>query len=219
MMISHLFIAAAAVVSSGAQPTGAITTPAFQGSPRQVLNQLTRCIASRRASDVRAALALPVGSNEQLAAANALMNGTDGCGAGGPFEIEMHGMGLVGGLAEGLIDAQRTPRHLASLSSWTSEAIGSSALRPRNANEDFGLCVIRRAPQEAQTLVATRPDTPEERSAVSALVPHLSNCAPVGATLRFDRSTVRGQIAVGLYRTADFLARTPSTASIGSGRN
>ena len=216
MMISHLFLAAAATISSGAQPTGQVTAPAYSGTPRQVLNELARCIASRRPNDARAALALPAGSPEQLAAANVLMNGTDGCGAGGAFEIDMHAMGLVGGLAEGLLDAQRTPRQLASLSSWNSEAIGRSALRPRNANEDFSLCVVRSAPQEAQRVVAARPDTPDERAAMTALVPHLSQCAPQGATLRFDRATVRGQVAVGLHRAASFLATAPAQASIGT---
>lgn len=218
MMVTQLFIAAALTVSaapppSAGLPVSAAASQAMAGTPRQVLNSFARCLAKVRAQTARTVLALPTASQEQQRAAVLMLTANDGCGPKENFELDVGGLGLVGGLAEGLLDAQPQARGGLSLASWTDEAINGTSLRPRNANEDLGLCVVRRAPQQTQRLLASAPDSAGEQQAVRALVPHLGPCAPAGATLTFDTPTVRAQLAIAMHRAASYLSTSPATAS------
>ena len=219
MIATHLFLAAALTVSGSAPASAGLplsslaASQASAMSPRQVLNSFARCLAGTRTDGARTVLALPTASNEQMAAAAAMLNGNDACGPDEEFELDVRGLGLIGGLAEGLLDAQAQTRNIATLASWNDEAIGRTGLRPRNGNEDLGLCVVRRAPQETDRLLASAPDSAGERQAFSAIVPHLGPCAPAGTSMRFDRPTIRAQLAIALYRASAFL-RTAPTASV-----
>jgi hypothetical protein len=132
---------------------------------------------------------------------------------------EVRGLSLIGGLAEGLLEEEPQRRNIATLASWSEEDVSTSALRPRNGNEDLGLCVLRRAPQETQRILESVPGSVGEDRAVRALVPHLGPCSPAGANLRFDKATVRAQLAIALYRAAAFLRTAPATASVAPSRN
>jgi hypothetical protein len=218
MMATHLLIAAALTVSGATAPSAgapAVAGAAIEASEpgsRLVLNRFARCLAKERADSVRAVFTLPTGSREQQNAAMLLLNGYDRCGPAEEFAIDPSGLSLVGDLAEGLLAVQPKARNIASLASWNDQAIDSSALRPRNVNEDLGLCVVQRAPQETQRLLASAPESVAEEQAIRAVVPHLGPCAPAGAKLTFDVPTVRGQIAIAAYRAATFLSAAPATA-------
>lgn len=225
MMTVHLFLAAALTVSAHAIPSAGVTSvseassQASAASPRQVLNSFARCLARTRADAASAVLALPTATREQMIAAAGMLSGRDDCSPAGEFELELGGLGLLGGLAEGLLAAQPQERNVATLASWSDEAIERTSLRPRNDNEDMALCVLRRAPQETHSLLSSAPDSGGEQQALRALVPHLGPCAPAGATLTFDKPTVRAQLAIAAYRAAAFLRTAPATASATPARN
>jgi hypothetical protein len=219
MIATHLVLTAALTVSANA-PASVLplssyaATQAQAASPHQVLNSFARCLAQAKPDMARAVLALPTGSREQMAAAAGMLNGNDPCGPDrGEFELDIRGLGLIGGLAEGLLDVQSQTRNMATLASWNDQAIDGSGLRPRNANEDLGLCVVRRAPDETRRLLGTASGSSGEQQAVNAIVPHLGPCSPAGASLSFDRPTIRAQLAIALYRAAAFLRTAPATAA------
>ena len=225
MMASHLLLAAALTFSTSAPASEAAAvaaTTVTQGSntsPRVFLNAFARCLARARPDAARAVVNLPTASREQMAAAAGILNGDDGCGGAREFELPGGGLTLVGGLAEALLAAEPQSRSVVALASWNDDAIGRSLLRPRNGNEDMGICVVRRAPQQTASLLATTPDTLAETRAIQALVQHLGPCAPAGATMAFDKPTIRAQLAIALYRAGSFLRTAPATASIAPSRN
>jgi len=219
MIASHLFLVAALTVS-GSAPASVVlplasnaASQAAAVSPRQTMNGFARCLAAARIDMARGVLSLPTASNEQMAAAAAMLNGGDPCGGDGEFELDLRGINLIGGLPAGPLAAQPQTRKVATLASWDDETISRSALRPRNGNEELGLCVVRRAPQEAQRVLETAPDSAAEQQAISAIVPHLGPCTPAGASLRFDRPTIRAQLAIALYRASTFLRTASATGN------
>ena len=78
----------------------------------------------------------------------------------------------------------------------------------------YGECVVRIAPLQAQALLLTRPDSPEESVRFRSLSPALSSCLPEGATLKFGKVTLRGTIAINYYRLA-MAARAAATGTAG----
>lgn len=66
----------------------------------------------------------------------------------------------------------------------------------------FGECVVRRDPEDARFWLLTKSDTPEEMSRIKALSSSFNACLTAGETLKFDRTTMRGTVAVNYYRLA-----------------
>lgn len=77
----------------------------------------------------------------------------------------------------------------------------------RNWLSRIGECVVRTDTAGARTALATRVTTPEEIAALRALSPALASCLPKDMTLSFDRTGLRGAIAINYYRLA-MAART-----------
>lgn len=222
MMTTHLFLAALLTVSGSTDASTEVAASqprrsSSAASPRQVLNSFARCLAQVKNEPARALLALPSVSREQILAAGPLISGNDRCG--GNAEVEVEEIGLLGGLAEGLLQSEPQARNLASLSTWSDGAVSRSELRPRNGHEDMGLCIVRRAPREVNALLASVPDSPGEGRAIGALRPYLGPCAPAGSTLSLNRVMIRTQLAIAAYRAAAFLRRNPTLASSAPQRN
>jgi hypothetical protein len=66
----------------------------------------------------------------------------------------------------------------------------------------YGECVVRGDPDQSRNLLLATPGSAEESSAFSALKPALSNCVVAGRSLKFNRATLRGTIAMNYYRLA-----------------
>ena len=77
----------------------------------------------------------------------------------------------------------------------------------------FGECVARQDPQRALQLILTKVASKQEEQAFSDLKLALATCVPAGQTVALAPSTVRGTIAVNLYRLAKAprIAPTPPT--------
>ena len=65
---------------------------------------------------------------------------------------------------------------------------------------EFGECVVRKNPIQAHALLMADPGSPEEGSALQAIYPSLGGCMTAGQTLTFNRSILRGTIAMNYYR-------------------
>lgn len=65
----------------------------------------------------------------------------------------------------------------------------------------YGECIVRRDPVKARLWLLTPPDVPEETSRINELRPTFAACLGEG-TLKFNRATMRGTVAVNYYRLA-----------------
>jgi hypothetical protein len=65
----------------------------------------------------------------------------------------------------------------------------------------YGECVVRQNPAKARLWLLTRPDVPEETSRINDLRPAFEACLDNG-TLKFNRVTMRGTVAINYYRLA-----------------
>jgi hypothetical protein len=78
----------------------------------------------------------------------------------------------------------------------------------------YGECVVRSMPADAKALLLTKPDSAEETDRFKALAPALQSCMAEGQTMKFGRTTLRGTIAINLYRLA-MAARAAATGTAG----
>lgn len=65
-------------------------------------------------------------------------------------------------------------------------------------------CVIREKPVESHALIAARPYSKAETTALEAVMPALAACMPEGHTMKFSRPMLRGAIAEALYKAATY---------------
>lgn len=64
----------------------------------------------------------------------------------------------------------------------------------------IGDCVVRTAPPAAHALLTSRVESQTETAALAAIQPVLAQCLPSGQTVRFDRSSLRGILAIVALR-------------------
>ena len=69
----------------------------------------------------------------------------------------------------------------------------------------FGECVVRTDPSGSHALLMTQVVSPEETAALKAVVPAFSSCVPAQRTLSFDKTVIRGAVALNYYRLAKAL--------------
>lgn len=67
---------------------------------------------------------------------------------------------------------------------------------------EFGECVVRKNPSQAHALLMADPASPQEDSTLQAIYPSLGGCMTAGQTIKFNRSILRGTIAMNYYRLA-----------------
>ncbi|WP_294120240.1 hypothetical protein [Sphingomonas sp.] len=73
----------------------------------------------------------------------------------------------------------------------------------------FGECVVRADPANSYALLMSDAETPKEDVALKGLMPAFDGCLAAGQDLSFNKSTLRGTIAMNYYR----LAHAPRAAS------
>ena len=66
----------------------------------------------------------------------------------------------------------------------------------------LGECVARTDSAATRAVLVTTIDTMDELSALKSVTPALSKCLPAGQTLKLDRMSLRGSLAVAFYRLA-----------------
>ena len=78
---------------------------------------------------------------------------------------------------------------------------------------EFGECVARANPAKSHAMLMAQPDTVEENMAFKALMPEFASCLAAGEQLKFNKSTLRGTLALNYYR----LAHAPRAAATAAG--
>lgn len=98
------------------------------------------------------------------------------------------------------------PERLAGWNAFAEAATAYAALSP------YGECIVRADPAGSVALLRTPLDGDEEKAAIAALAPALSNCVVKGQKLAINRFNLRGTVALNLYR----LAKAPRVAPAGA---
>lgn len=78
----------------------------------------------------------------------------------------------------------------------------------------YGECVVRADPDQSRTLLLAAPDSAEEAAAFSALKPSLGSCLVEGQSLKFNKATLRGTIAMNFYRLAHSPRQQAASAGV-----
>lgn len=78
---------------------------------------------------------------------------------------------------------------------------------------EFGECVVRENAATSHALLMADPESTGESVAFASLRPALANCLVAGQTLSFNKSMLRGTIAMNFYR----LAQAPRPTAITAG--
>lgn len=74
----------------------------------------------------------------------------------------------------------------------------------------YGECVVRVNPEAARALLATAPQSAEEKARFTAMERTLGECLRQGETLAMSKAVLRGTIAVNYYRLAKSASRLPA---------
>jgi len=189
---------ALAAASAGAQPPA--PPAAVQPSPdspaqRQGLRSLTDCLANARPRWARRLLSRPYLSDAQAADAALALSGSDTC-ITAQAEITFRTSSMVGSLAEHYLRAE-TER-------VRSDALAGALFRlaPRNASEDFALCVASRNQAAARALALSDPGSAAETAAAGQVAVHVAPCTNDNEQLTVDLQSLRALVAIALYRAS-----------------
>jgi hypothetical protein len=184
---------ALSAASAAAQPT--VVQPNVDSpASRQALRHLTVCIAEQRPRWARNLLAKPYLSDEQAYDASVVLSGRDTCLTGHGAELTFRTSTMVGSLAEHYVrrDIQRVD--FARLTRTLS------TMEPRNASEDFALCVAARRPAAARELALSEFGSSTETEAASQLGLSVEHCTLPGENLTVDLQSLRALASAALYR-------------------
>lgn len=194
--MAKLYLAALLAVSSvsaAAQPAPAVQPNVDSPESRRALRQMSVCLAELRPRWARELLARPYLSNEQAYDASEALNGRDNC-LRGDLELTFRTSTMVGSLAEhfvrteiGGVDFTRLSRVL-------------STMDPRNASEDFALCVAAANPAAARNLALSEFGSPAETEAATQLGRYVERCTNPGENLTVDLQSLRALTSSALYR-------------------
>lgn len=183
-----------ALMAGMAQPAEAWRTSPDSLSVQMVYN-FAACAAKRTPSGAKALLDMDFRSPAYGKALRNFSRGHSMCAPGG--KIRFNSLLVAGGLAEQLL--RNTPDLVARL---TSAAAGPPT-PARTMQEGTGICVARAEPAQTQALLATAPTSPQERQALTRMIPAVSRCVPTGQQARFNHSGLRALIALAAYRLAN----------------
>ena len=190
-----LAAAASAVQAAPPAPAPAAIAPSIDSAEeRQVLRNLSACLAERRPAWARQTLAEPYLSKEQARQAAQALGGDDTCLKGEEVEVTFRTSGVVGSLAEHFLKADMARADAQRL------ATVLNTMEPKNASEDFGLCVSAGDPDSASALAMSEPGSDAESKAVGQLAVQVSRCMRPGETLSVDVQALRALVSTALYR-------------------
>jgi hypothetical protein len=192
-------LVAAALLPSAAQSTApaaaaVIQPPLDTPQERQALRKLTICVAQLRPQWARTMLSYPYLSDDQASIAAEMVSGRDNCLGKHEVAVAFRTSSVVGFAAEHLVQAEMVkvdPKRIGN-------ALNSVA--PKNASEDFGLCLAARDPSEALDLAYSDPGSGREASAAGQVALGLSYCSKPGESLKVDVQALRALVATALYR-------------------
>ena len=178
---------------------------ASNGEARRVMSGFISCIINREAYKIRPLLDHPVG---EAPTPNWAALADAGC-LEYSGSLKFASMLMRGGIynalykedfgkAEPVVNFEDVPRITYPFAS--SDSPNSKEADTYRLEMVLGDCIARAQPQESRSLVLSDVESPQEQSAVQALLPAISSCLPKGQTLTMNKSTIRGFVAEALYR-------------------
>ncbi|MEA3013202.1 MAG: hypothetical protein QOD42_1747 [Sphingomonadales bacterium] len=192
--MAKLYLAALLAVSAAsaaAQP--AVQPNVDSAESRQALRQMSECLAALRPRWARALLAHPYLSNEQAYDASEALEGRDSC-LRGDTELTFRTSTMVGSLAEHFVRNEIGGVDFARLSRVLS------TMDPRNASEDFALCMAAANPAAARNLALSEFGSAAETAAATQLGRYVERCTNPGENLTVDLQSLRALTSSALYR-------------------
>lgn len=176
--------------------------PVDSAAERQGLANFTACLARQRPSWARRTLAEPYLSQAQADIAARALSGTDSCVKGrNGMEVTFRTSTLVGSLAEHFLREALPAVGPAAL------ARALTAVEPRNASEDYGLCVAARDLPAARALALSKPGSEQEAQGLARMGRVAGACFLPGEKTEVDAQALRSLIAIALYRAVTGPAR------------
>lgn len=169
-------------------------------SKQAVITEFASCVIKQAPDRVRAFLATPVGSKEEMEQVKVLMGGKSQCTKGRMY-LSMHTGQARGALAESLIKSDM------AIAATVEQLAPLAADRPTETNGRmfvmaYARCLTSLDPQAARKLIATPHGTPDETAAISSFGPALQDCMPLGLVYRINVNDVRNHVATALYDRA-----------------
>jgi hypothetical protein len=187
--------------SQASSPAVSIEPSADTPAERQVLRNLSMCLAQLRPDWARGVLEYPYLSSAQASAAAVAVSGRDNCQKQPEVEIEFRTSTLVSALAEYFLRADLPKTDSARL----GHALTS--LPARNGTEDVGLCLASRDLEAARELALSEPGTSAEADSGRALGAQVAACSLPGESLKFDLQSLRAIVTVALYRAVTSVSK------------
>jgi hypothetical protein len=185
---------AASSASVAAQPSPTVQPNVDSAESRQALRQMSECLAGLRPRWARQLLARPYLSNEQAYDASEALEGRDSCLRGRDAELTFRTSTMVGSLAEHFVRSEIGGVDFARLSRVLS------TMDPRNASEDFALCIAAANPAAARNLALSEFGSPAETQAAAMLGRYVERCTNPGENLTVDLQSLRALTSSALYR-------------------
>jgi hypothetical protein len=177
-----------------AQPAGPVQPNLDSAQELQTLRNLTACLAESRPGWARRTLSRPYLSDAQARDAGEALSGTDSCMRGPELAVTFRTSGLVGSLADHFLQSE-LPRV-----EFTQLRRTLSTLEPRNASEDFALCIAARDPVAARDLAFSDPGSASESQTAAKLAVHVPGCVLPGEKPTVDQQSLRALMSTALYR-------------------
>jgi hypothetical protein len=201
LLVALLGTVAVPAQSQASSPAVSIEPSADTPAERQVLRNLSMCLAQLRPDWARGVLEHPYLSSAQASAAAVAVSGRDNCQKQPEVEIEFRTSTLVSALAEYFLRAD-LPR-------IDSGRIGQAltSVPARNATEDLGLCLASRNFAAARDLALSDPGTSAEASAARGLGAQVTACSLPGESLKVDLQSLRAIVTVALYRAVTSVSK------------
>lgn len=149
------------------------------------------CSVKRNPKAVAALLATRQESLEERSASRSLTQASFDCLPNGDFTLG--GMSIRGSLAEAMFWSSFAGADVENLSVRSDEA---------GEKERFADCAADGQLGEIRTLIATAPQSDDERAALSPLMPRLRDCIAKTNFSSMDNASARSLMAEALYRAA-----------------
>lgn len=180
--------------------------PMVQQSARAGINAIGRCKAENNRFRAGKTLDYKYLSAEQTKSLNYIykkVDYDDPCYIAKNIRYGFSTAPAVGAFAEFFLLRKYGEKDVGSLASLTDLDWQQDMMKPRNAEELFGLCVVKSGREKIYALINTIPDSEAEGEAISAIVPLLGPCVREGAEIAFDKTSLRAMLAFGLYRAVN----------------
>ncbi|MDF7773887.1 hypothetical protein P1X14_01400 [Sphingomonas sp. AOB5] len=163
----------------------------------RMVQDVARCFVRGEPAKARALLAMEPETAETNAMFQAAITRRSGC-MGVSGKLRMKQASFRGAVAERLyLDTYSEP--LADRPA--SEAPFTGSGNSRLASYDVTRCVAARDPSGADRFVRSQLRSPEEKAALTRIVPVIAGCTPNGAQIGFDRAMLHGLLAEALFKS------------------